>query len=165
MNFLVIFCLETVVFSSFSNLEGLVGETGTLVKNAGNPAPAAFSGSTLAFSAHTGKGGAFPDVCGLSCRFGCRRCFSFGRRCHAESGLRCSGGGLSGALLPASDFQAGGGGRPAWTCCGRDCSGRLLSAVCLSGTGNSLRPDSEYGPYLHLFFILFTPTWSIWCSL
>ena len=24
MNFLVIFCLETVVFSSFSNLEGLV---------------------------------------------------------------------------------------------------------------------------------------------
>lgn len=35
MNFLVIFCLETVVFSSFSNLEGLVGETGALVKAPG----------------------------------------------------------------------------------------------------------------------------------
>lgn len=164
MNFLVIFCLETVVFSSFSNLEGLVGETGALVKAPGILRQLLFLAVPLLFLLIREKAGHFLTFVACHAVLAAAAVFLLG------DGVmqRVVFGVLAAGYLVRSfqiriSRQEVGEGQLGPVAGGIAAGGSFLLCAYLGQETACGRIVNT--ALIYTFFILFTPTWSIWCSL
>ena len=166
MNFLIVFCLETFVFASFSNLESLVGEAGSGVQTPGLLRQVLFLAVPLLFLIIREKAGHFLTFVACHAAGAAAAVFLLGNGGMQKVvfGILAGGYLVRSFQLRIARQEVGEG--QLGPVAGGDCRGSFLSGMRLSGKRSGMRPDCEYGPalYVPLFCIFLSGASGPFCT-